>query len=217
MTDPMLIPARHGRAARVARGGAIEVINTHGTQVVDFWALCLPDVSEHLSMEHTRTAIGRLVPRVGDTLVSSLRQPLLTVIADTSPGIHDTLIASCDRERYRQLGVQGRHDNCRDNFETALRDLGLPPPPLPAPLNLFMNVPWAQDGALRFEPPASRPGDLVRFRAETDLVVIMSACPQDLTPVNGAAQRPVDAHFRVSGPHPPAERQPPGQPEEDDG
>jgi uncharacterized protein len=35
------------------------------------------------------------------------------------------------------------------------------------------------------------------LRAETDLVVIMSACPQDLTPVNGVARRPVDAHFQV--------------------
>ena len=50
--------------------------------------------------------------------------------------------------------------------------------------NLFINVPWSPDGSLRFEPQASRPGDLVRFfRAETDLVVIMSACPQDLRPV----------------------------------
>jgi uncharacterized protein len=202
MTDPAtLIPARTGRAIHAARGAAIDVINTHGTQVVDFWALCTPDLSEHLSMEHTRTAIGRLIPRVGDTLVSSLRRPLLTVIADTSSGIHDTLIASCDPERYRQLGFEGKHDSCRDNFEAALRDLGLPPPPLPAPLNLFMNVPWTRDGSLRFEPPASRPGDLIRFRVETGLVVIMSACPQDLTPVNGPAQCPVDVHFRLFSSH----------------
>lgn len=63
-----------------------------------------------------------------------------------------------------------------------------------------MNVPWSPDGSLRFEPPVSRPGDLVRFRAETDLVVIMSACPQDLTPVNGAAQRPADVHVRLHRP-----------------
>jgi uncharacterized protein len=201
MTEPaMPIPARSGRAVHAARGAAIEVINTHGTQVVDFWALCPPGLSEHLSMEHTRTAIGRLIPRVGDTLVSSLRRPLLTVIADTSPGIHDTLIASCDAERYRQLGFVGRHGSCRDNFDTALADLGLRPPPLPAPLNLFMNVPWTRDGSLRFEPPASRPGDLIRFRAETDLVVIMSACPQDLTPVNGSAQSPAGVHFRLLSP-----------------
>jgi uncharacterized protein YcgI (DUF1989 family) len=192
------IPARRGRAVRLPRGAAIDVINTHGTQVVDFWALCPPDGGEHLSMEHTHTALGRLIPRVGDTMVSNMRRPMLTIEADTSPGVHDTLIASCDPERYRRLGFEGRHDSCHDNFQTALLDLGLPSRPLPAPLNLFMNVPWSPDGSLRFEAPVSRPGDLVRFRAETDLVVVMSACPQDLTPVNGAAQSPVDVHFRLS-------------------
>ena len=199
MTE-VLIPARQGRAVRVAHGAAIDVVNTHGTQVVDFWALCWPNTSEHQSMDHTRIAIGRLVPRVGDTLVSSARRPMLTVVADTGPGVHDTLMASCDAERYRQLGFQGRHDSCHDNFEAALRDLGIAPPSLPSPLNLFMNVPWSPDGSLRYEPPVSRPGDLVRLRAETDLVVIMSACPQDLTPVNGAAQCPVDTHFQVHHP-----------------
>jgi uncharacterized protein len=192
------VPARRGRAVRLGRGATIDVVNTHGTQVVDFWALCPPDGSEHLSMEHTRTALGRLIPRAGDTMVSNMRRPMLTVEADTSPGVHDTLIASCDPERYRQLGFEGRHDSCHDNFQAALRDLGLPPRPLPAPFNLFMNVPWSPDGSLRFEPPVSRPGDLVRFRAEVDLVVVMSACPQDLTPVNGAAQCPVEVHFRVN-------------------
>jgi uncharacterized protein len=158
MTDPeVLIPARQGRAGRVARGAAIDVINTHGTQVVDFWALCSPNTSEHLSMEHTRIAIGRLMPRVGDTLVSNARRPMLAVVADTSPGVHDTLMASCDAERYRQLGFEGRHDSCRDNFEAALRDVGIAPPSLPSPLNLFMNVPWSPDGSLRFEAPVSRP------------------------------------------------------------
>jgi uncharacterized protein len=61
MTE-VLVPARQGRAVLVARGAAIDVINTHGTQVVDFWALGSPDTSEHLSMEHTRIAIGRLMP-----------------------------------------------------------------------------------------------------------------------------------------------------------
>jgi uncharacterized protein len=59
MTE-VLIPARQGRAVRLPRGAAIDVINTHGTQVVDFWALCWPNTSEHMSMEHTRIALGRL-------------------------------------------------------------------------------------------------------------------------------------------------------------
>jgi uncharacterized protein len=192
-----IIPARRGRAVRVPRGAVIEIINPTGTQVVDTWALCSGDPAEHLSMEHTRAALSRLVPRAGDSLFSSARRPMLTFAADTSPGIHDTLIASCDAERYRMLGHEGYHDNCHDNFLAALAELGLTAPPVPAPLNLFMNVPWSPDGSLRFAEPLSRPGDLVRLRAETDLIVIMSACPQDLVPVNGLAQQPSEVHFRL--------------------
>jgi len=194
------IPAREGRAARVPRGSSIEIINPLGTQVVDVWALCPPDFTEHMSMEHTRVALGRLIPRVGDTLYSNDRRPLMTVVADTSPGVHDTLMASCDAARYRMLGHPGYHDNCHDNFAAALRALDISPPPLPAPFNLFMNVPWTPDGSLAFEAPVSQPGDLVRLRADTDLVVIMSACPQDLTAVNGSEHHPVHVCFRVLGP-----------------
>jgi len=193
----MIIPARRGRAVRVPRGAEIEIINPTGNQVVDTWALRSGDPAEHLSMEHTRAALSRLVPRAGDSLFSSARRPMLTFAADTSPGIHDTLIASCDAERYRMLGHEGYHDNCHDNFLAALAELGFTAPPVPAPLNLFMNVPWSSDGSLRFAEPLSRPGDLVRLRAEADLIVIMSACPQDLLPVNGLAQQPGEVHFRL--------------------
>jgi uncharacterized protein len=193
----MIVPARRGRAVRVPRGATVEIINPAGSQVVDTWALCSSDLAEHLSMEHTRTSLGRMIPCVGDSLFSSTRRPLLTLVADTSPGIHDTLIASCDAERYRMLGHVGYHDNCHDNFIAALAELGLTAPSVPAPFNLFMNVPWSPDGALRFEEPRSRPGDLVRLRAETDLIVVMSACPQDLVPVNGRDQRPTEVHFRL--------------------
>jgi uncharacterized protein YcgI (DUF1989 family) len=192
-----VIPARKGRAVRLASGAVIEIINPSGTQVVDTWALCPPELAEHMSMEHTRTALGRLIPRAGDALYSNARRPLMTVVDDTSPGVHDTLIASCDAERYRMLGHEGYHDSCQDNFDAALRELGEVPPPLPAPLNLFMNIPWGSDGSLTFEAPRSSPGDLVRLRAETELLVVLSACPQDLLPVNGRDQHPSDVHFRV--------------------
>jgi uncharacterized protein YcgI (DUF1989 family) len=201
MPDPVtVVPARGGRAVRMARGAEIEIINPSGTQVVDTWAVCPPDGAEHMSMEHTRVALGRLVPRAGDALYSNGRRVLLTLVADTSPGVHDTLMASCDAERYRQLGAEGDHASCADNFAAALRELGQAPPPVPAPLNLFMNVPWTADGSLSFAPPRSRPGDLVRLRAETDLILVLSACPQDLVPVNGPAQQPTEIHFRLYWP-----------------
>jgi uncharacterized protein YcgI (DUF1989 family) len=60
-----------------------------------------------------------------------------------------------------------------------------------------MHVPWSADGRLEFAPPLSRPGDLVRLRAERDLLLILSACPQDMVPVNGVEQRLTDIHYRL--------------------
>ena len=110
---------------------------------------------------------------------------------DTSRGDHDTLMAACDSERYILLGVKEYHDNCTDNLFAAMQGLGLTPPECPSPLNLFMNIPWTPNGTLSFDPPTTKPGDYVTLRAELDCIVAMSACPQDLLPINGEpASRP---------------------------
>ena len=191
------IPARGGKAAFVQAGQNIAVINTHGQQVVDSWAFLAEDLSEFMSMEHTRAALRKLIPRPGDTLVTNHRQPILTMLEDSSPGIHDTLMAACDVWRYQGLGCKDYHDNCTDNLHAAMRELGLQAPETPSPLNLFMNIPWTTSGTISFEPPVSKPGDTVTFRAERDLVIAFSACPQDIIPINGVANRPTEAHFRV--------------------
>jgi uncharacterized protein YcgI (DUF1989 family) len=196
-SSPVVVPARTGRAFRVRRGAAVRIVNIHGSQVVDTWALRLPDLDEQLSMEHTRAVLQRLSPLVGDTLQSNARRPLLTLLADSSPGVHDTLIAACDPARYRQLGHAGSHENCHENFRTALEVLGYEVDQVPAPLNLFMNVRVSADGALSFEPPVSAPGDHVILRAEADLLLVVSACPQDLVPVNGELNRPREIEVEI--------------------
>jgi uncharacterized protein YcgI (DUF1989 family) len=193
----MTIPARKGKAALVESGQRVKVINTHGLQVVDTWAFSRDALTEFMSMEHTRTALMSIMPRVGDSLVTNRRHPILTLLEDTTPGIHDTLLAACDRYRYQLLGCAEYHDNCTDNLVTALADLGLTPPEVPSPLNLFMNIPVEAQGRLSFEPPVSKPGDHVLFQAEMDCVVAFSACPQDIVPVNGVACTPTEAHFQV--------------------
>src|SRR5690606_38362637 len=104
---------------------------------------------------------------------------MLTLIEDTSGGVHDTLIAACDRYRYQQLGHVGHHDNCTDNLAAVLGELGLTPPETPSPLDLFMNIPVGDDGSNSFEAQVSEPGSYVSMRAEMDLIVAFSACPQD--------------------------------------
>lgn len=124
---------------------------------------------------------------------------MLTLTEDTSPGVHDTLFAACDRHRYAQLGVEGYHDSCADKLHSEiakLEILGSMEGWTPDPLNLFMNVPvkelgGGRGGELGIEAPWSRQGEYVVLRAEVDLVVVMSACPMDLNDVNGRVCRGV--------------------------
>ena len=191
------IPARNGKAVRLRKGQRIKVINTKGQQVVDTWAFNADDLHEFMSMEHSRVAIGHIIPAIGDGLVSNRRRPILTLVEDTSGGIHDTLFAACDRWRYEQLGCTEHHDNCTDNLAAALAELGLTPPGNPAPLNLFMNIPVIDGNRVEIRPPVSKPGSYVTMRAEMDCIVAFSACPQDMLPVNGLEMRPTEAHLEM--------------------
>jgi uncharacterized protein YcgI (DUF1989 family) len=191
------IPARKGRAVRLGRGRRVKVINSQGQQVVDTWAFNAEDLREFMSMEHSRVATGHIIPAIGDALVTNRRRPILTLVEDTSGGIHDTLFAACDRWRYEMLGCAEYHDNCTDNLAAALAELGVSPPETPAPLNLFMNIPVVDGNRVEIRPPVSTPGSYVTLRAEMDCVVAFSACPQDMLPINGLAMRPTEAHFAV--------------------
>ncbi len=195
--DVYRIPAREGRAVRVRQGQTLSIVNPHGTQVCDFWAFSMNDLREFLSMPHLHGVRSGIYPRAGDSLVSNRRRPLLTFVSDTSPGMHDTVIAACDIYRYRQLGVTGYHDNCTDNLRMALLAIGLRAPEIPAPFNVWMNTPVIEGGSIDWLPPVSKRGDRVSFRAEQDLIAVMSACPQDMVPINGADNTPRDLEFVV--------------------
>jgi len=176
-------------------------------------------IPEFMSMSHTRASLLKLIPEEGDVLRSQKRAPMLTMTEDTSPGVHDTLIAACDRWRYAELGVKGYHESCTDNCWDAIDKLASSLPPeeketaqglrelqsglggrVPDPFNLFMNIPVTKDGegakrGISFEPPLTKKGDHVSLKAERDVVVVMSSCPQDVLSINGGT--PMDAHFEV--------------------
>ena len=191
------LAARSGKAVRLNSGQGIRIINVHGSQVVDTWAFNARDTAEHMAMDATRAYNLRLCPEIGEPFVTNRRRPILTLEENTCDGTHDTLMAACDRWRYGLLGFDGLHDNCADNLYSGMAELDLKPTHTPSPLNLFMNIPWGQEGGLSFDPPVSRPGDYVTLRAEMDCVVAMSACPQDILPINGVGLKPTDAQFEV--------------------
>lgn len=197
-----LIPARKSVAISVQQGQHLKVTNTHGKQVIDFWAFNPNDKNDHLSTTHTRSTIGSISLRVGDNLYSSKRKPILKLVQDITPGVHDLLWAACDAERYRLLGASEYHDNCHDNLLQALKE-GFPQLAManddvvPDPLNLFMNVVVNHRGGLDIQPPVSERGQYVVLEALCDLVVVMSACPQDMASTN--AGKPTDCEYDIYG------------------
>lgn len=194
-----VIPACFGRAFPLSAGQSIEIVTVQGSQVADTWAFNRHDLFEHLAMDQTRSVNSTIQIRRGMALVSSRRNPMLELEEDTSPGVHDTLLCACNAAIYRELGCTPDHRNCEQNLHEALTALGLSIPFTPAPFNLFMNVPVAPDGTLDRAPPLARPGDRVRLASRMDLIVVFSACPQDVTPINGAARRPSELAVRVLG------------------
>lgn len=168
---------------------------------------------EYLSLPHTRAFSHRLVPEVDDTLLTNLRAPIMTLIEDTTPGGHDTLTAACDASQYASLDVEKpeEHGSCAENLVLALKELnekaGLKGTKAvgaditvniaPTPLHLFMNAPIEIDSSVQSEgsgakgaklkvlEPKGKKREYVRFRAERDIVVVMSACPMDVGSQNG--------------------------------
>jgi uncharacterized protein YcgI (DUF1989 family) len=167
---------------------------------------------EYLSLPHTRASSYKLVPEVDDTLLTNLRNPIMTLVEDNSPGAHDTLTAACDANLYASLGVDkpAEHGSCAENLVLALKELnenaGLKGAKAvgadisvniaPTPLHLFMVTPvelasdvkiaeaGAKGAKLSVEEPKGKKRCFVRFRAERDVVVVFSACPNDVGPQN---------------------------------
>ncbi|MGG2399397.1 urea carboxylase-associated family protein [Pseudomonas sp. Z8(2022)] len=196
----IVIPAGHGKAVRLRAQQCVQVVNTHGTQVVDCWAWSAYDLDEYMCMEATRVYNQHLNPLLGDSFVTNERRPILTVVEDTSPGVHDTFMAACDRRRYELLGCTHYHRNCADNMFEGMLELGATPSRRNlASFNIFMNIRVQADNIqLDTLPTVTRPGDYITLRAEMDCFVAFSACPQDIVSIQGQGDNtPKDAELRI--------------------
>ena len=194
-TKIVKIPARRGVAVHVSKGQKVKIINTHGNQVVDFWAFNSEHPGEFMSMEHCRVGLGRYRPKQGDVLITNQRRKILKFIEDTSTGIHDTMMAACDLFRYEQLGCTDYHDNCTDNLWEALAAVRFKPTETPCPFNLWQNTPVDANGEIEQMPTVSKKGDFVLFGVLMNAVLSFSACPQDIVQINSG--KPTDAHYQI--------------------
>ena len=179
----IIVKGGFGGRVEVACNQTVEVVNLQGGQVCDFFAFNAGNVREHLSPGHTRSVLRKIRLEVGDRLCSVLRNPMLELVED-SVGVNDFCVPQCDPQRYVQdFGVSG-HRNCRDNLAEAMADHDIPYEYLPEPFNFFQSTPIASDGCFQSGGSPAKAGDRVGLRALMDMIVAVSACPQDLAPTN---------------------------------
>ena len=180
----IVVPAREGRGVRLNAGDRFKCVDLEGHQCGDLFAFNAADIREYASTEHTRVMHNRLFPRVGETFVTNKRESILYFEADDTPGKHDMLIAACDPTRFALLGVEGWHPSCQENLQKVMEGFGFSDIEIPSPINIFTNLPVGEDGTLRWEPALTEADDSITLRAQMDCLVVLTACSQDILPIN---------------------------------
>jgi urea carboxylase-associated protein 1 len=172
----------------ILKGQTLRLVDLEGNQAIDALFYSRRDPGERYSATQTMLAQGGIYLTTGSVLMSNEGRPMLSIVADTC-GRHDTLGGACAAEsnqvRYA-LGKKYMH-SCRDNFLHALQhaDIGLGKRDLAPNVNFFMNVPVTPQGGLKFDDGVSAPGKYVELRAEMDVWLLVSNCPQLNNPCNG--------------------------------
>jgi urea carboxylase-associated protein 1 len=189
-----VLPAGQGWSREVAKGQIFRIVDLEGNQAVDTLFYAARDLDERYSATDTIRAQGSIYLTTGTELLSSEGRTMLTIVADTC-GRHDTLGGACSAEsnqvRYA-LDKKFMH-NCRDSFLLALSRYGrgMGKRDLASNINFFMNVPVTPEGGLSFEDGVSGAGRYVEMRAEMDVLVLISNCPQLNNPCNAYNPTPI--------------------------
>jgi urea carboxylase-associated protein 1 len=178
----------------VCKGQYLRIVDLEGNQAVDTLFYNASSTEERYSAQDTIREQGSLYLGVGSRLLSNEGNVMLAIVADTC-GRHDTLGGACSAESNTvRYALEKRHmHSCRDNFLLALArsDCGLTKRDLPSNINFFMNVPVTEDGALTFADGISGPGRYVEMRAQMDVIVLISNCPQLNNPCNAYNPTPI--------------------------
>ncbi|NRR31102.1 urea carboxylase-associated family protein [Oxalobacteraceae bacterium] len=191
-------PAGEPWTHTLKRGQVLRIIDLEGNQAVDTIFYNANDTAESYSVTDTLQQQGGVYLSTGTVLYSNHGNPMLRIVADTC-GRHDTLGGACASESniVRYAPEKKYMHSCRDNFLIALarEDRGMGKRDLAPNINFFMNVPLTPDGGLSFEDGLSAPGKYVELRAEMDVLVLVSNCPQLNNPCN--AYNPTPVRFLV--------------------
>ena len=187
-----VVDARAPWSHVVRAGQSLRIVDVGGNQAVDCVLFVADDPGERYSAPDTMTAQGNAFLTVGSVLMSTEGRPMMTVTGSTVER-HDTIGGACSKEsnalRYG-FHTMAQHA-CVENFLHEMARHGLDKRDLQSNINWFMNVPVDPDGTLGIVDGMSAPGLWVEVRAELDVLVVVSNCPQVNNPCNGFDPTPV--------------------------
>ena len=178
----------------IAEGQSVRIVDLEGNQAVDTIFYNAHDYADRYSAQDTIREQGNIYLTTGTALLSTNGNLLLTITSDTC-GRHDTLGGACATEsnmvRY-DLG-KGHMHACRNSFLKGIQqwNRGMDKRDITSNINFFMNVPVTPDGKLSFEDGVSDAGKYVELRAEMDVLMVISNCPQLNNPCNGYNPTPI--------------------------
>jgi uncharacterized protein len=190
-----VIPAGEPWIHEIRRGQYFRIVDLHGNQAADTLFYNAHNCADRYSAQDTIRSQANLYLTTGTPLISAAGTVLLTIFADTC-GRHDTLGGACANESNMvRYAIEKRHMHaCRSSFLKAVVewDHGMTKRDIANNINFFMNVPVTPEGKLTFEDGISAAGRYVEMRAETDVVALISNCPQLNNPCNGYNPTPVE-------------------------
>lgn len=188
------IPPRSGTAFTMDAGQELTVIDPEGGQVADLLAISREDIREMISSGRTLDYAETLYLTTGNQLYSNRSNVMLDIVED-KVGRHDFLLTPCSEATFRLCyDDEPPHPGCHGNLHKALAPYGVDEDSIPAAFNCFMNVPVdGATGKFKVLPPVSRPGDHIRFRAQMDLIIGLTACSAPAS--NGGSYKPIRYHL----------------------
>lgn len=178
----------------IAEGQYVRIVDLEGNQAVDTIFYNAHDYSDRYSAQDTICEQGNIYLTTGTSLLSTNGHLLLTITADTC-GRHDTLGGACAAEsnKVRYDLTKGHMHACRNSFLKGIQSWnhGMDKRDITSNINFFMNVPVTPNGELTFEDGVSDAGKYVELRAEMDVLMVISNCPQLNNPCNGYNPTPI--------------------------
>ncbi|AYG69334.1 MULTISPECIES: urea amidolyase associated protein UAAP2 [unclassified Rhizobium] len=176
----------------VRKGQTLRIEDSYGQQAIDTLFYNAADFSERYSNQDTMREQGAAYISTNTKIISNEGRVMLTMTAD-SCGRHDTSAGACSCEsntvRFGH-GTKYLHA-CRDNFVLEVSKHGMSKRDVVPNINFFMNVPIEPGGEMTIVDGISAPGDYVELRAEMDVLLVISNCPQINNPCNGFDPTPI--------------------------